>query len=56
MFGLNMDVMVEQLNSFKVQAERLVAAAEQTQRDIALIKKHLGIEDETPAIEQEDAQ
>lgn len=54
MFGLNMDVMVEQLTQFKAQAERMVAAVEKTQRDIDQIKKHLGVVEDQPQVEKED--
>lgn len=53
MFGFDMTEMVKHIEGFKGQSERAVKAIEEVQRDIALIKKHLGIQEETPAIEQE---
>ena len=54
MFGFDMVAIAAQLKAFQDQSERLVAAVEQIQKDIELLKQAAGIVPrETPLIESD---
>jgi hypothetical protein len=50
MFGLDMNAIAGQLKAFQEQSERLVNAVEKMEKDIALVKAHLGIQEGGPLV------